>query len=86
MGAIGVARAFAFAGAHGSRLWTTPWPQITSVPTDVGDYTPVHEYVFKLQRLLETVTTASARKIGRERHDFMIQFFTQLDIEIGAIP
>lgn len=86
IGAIGVARVFAFAGSHGNRLWTTPWQEIAEPPTQTVDYTPGHEFVFKLKRLLDTLYTASARKIGQERHDFMIQFFTQLDLEIGAIP
>lgn len=85
MGAIGVARTFAFAGARGNRIWTMPWSQITEVPAQVADYTPGHEFVFKLQRLLESLHTTSARKIGQERHDFMVQFFTQLDNEIGVI-
>lgn len=86
IGAIGVARVFAFAGAHGNRLWTTRWQEITEPPNQKVDYTPGHEFVFKLKRLIETLYTASARKIGQERHDFMIQFFTQLDLEIGAMP
>ncbi len=84
IGAIGVGRAFAYAGAHGSRLWTEPW---TAAPPDEAqpegaDYTPVHEYVYKLQRVLNTLFTPSARIIGQERHAFMVHFFDQLDQEM----
>ena len=84
IGAIGIARAFAYAGSHGSRLWTEPW---SSAPADDAkprgeEYTPVHEYVYKLRRVLATLHTASARRVGAERHRFMITFFDRLDAEM----
>ncbi len=87
IGAIGVARAFAFAGSHGSRLWTEPW---TAVPRDDAkptgaDYTPVHEFVYKLRRILATLHTPAARKIGEQRQRFMEQFYEQLDAEMRQI-
>lgn len=84
MGAIGVARAFAYAGNDNNRLWTTPWqevPPIAAKPTG-AEYTPVHEYVYKLQRLLATLYTPTARRIGEARHQFMVDFFEQLDREM----
>lgn len=86
MGAIGVARAFAFAGAHDSRLWTESWrsaPGHAERPRG-ADYTPVHEYVYKLRRLYATLHTASARRIGAQRHAFMETFFEQLDAEMNG--
>lgn len=84
IGAIGIARAFAYAGATHNRLWTEAWsatPPDDAKPTG-GDYTPVHEYVYKLRRILATLHTASARRIGQERHRFMLAFFDQLDAEM----
>lgn len=84
IGAIGVARAFAYAGHDGNRLWTEPWPTVaqrTAKPTG-ADYTPVHEFVYKLQQLLATLHTATAQQIGAERHTFMVAFFSQLDAEM----
>jgi uncharacterized protein len=84
IGAIGIGRAFAYAGAHGSRLWHEPWSAVP--PIDVQprgeDYTPVHEYVYKLRRIMATFHTDSARRIGVERHRFMITFFDRLDAEM----
>jgi len=86
IGAIGVARAFAFAGSHGNRLWTTPYPKISAGEKPTGaDYTPVHEFVYKLERLLATLHTATARQIGRQRHTFMQQFYEQLDAEMRQV-
>lgn len=84
IGAIGVGRAFAFAGSHNNRLWTQPW---RAVPADVdkpdgADYTPVHEYVYKLRRLLSTLHTQTAQSMGARRHAFMEQFFAELDDEM----
>jgi uncharacterized protein len=84
IGAIGIARAFAFAGAHDNRLWREAW---TAAPPDAArphgrDYTPVHEYVYKLQRIYATLHTATARRIGAQRHAFMRTFFDRLDTEM----
>ncbi|RIK35933.1 MAG: hypothetical protein DCC57_22890 [Chloroflexi bacterium] len=84
IGAIGIGRAFAFAGAHGRRLWTEP---VGAAPPDDAqpqgrDYTPVHEYVYKLRRILATLHTASARRIGAARHAYMQTFFERLDAEM----
>jgi uncharacterized protein len=84
IGAIGVGRAFAFAGRYDSRLWTIPWmatPPISAKPTG-PEYTPVHEFVYKLQWLLATLYTATARDLGAQRHAYMVAFFTQLDAEM----
>jgi uncharacterized protein len=87
IGAIGVARVFAYAGAHSSRLWTEPSQQVPPIEQKPGgvDYTPVHEYVYKLQRILATLHTATARTIGERRHAFLCAFFDQLDDEVRGL-
>ena len=83
IGALGVARAFAYAGRFGSRLWSQPWPAAppdNAKPTGV-EYTPVHEFVYKLQRILATLYTPTARAIGTQRHAVMVTFYDQLDAE-----
>ena len=89
IGAIGVARAYAFAGAHDTALWKLPWRAIAAgggdavrSPDDLGgDYTPVHEFVFKLNRIPDRLHTATARAIAAERQRFMVAFFERLDEE-----
>ena len=83
-GAIGVARAFAHAGNHSSRLWNQPAAEASPVnaqPTG-PEYTPVHEFVYKLRRILATLYTPTAREIGAQRHEFMARFYEQLDAEM----
>lgn len=84
MGAIGVLRAAAFAGAHGARLWTVPLSEAgvgESLPAG-PNYTPVHEYAFKLSRLYATLHTSTARSLGARRHSVMLAFFAALDEEM----
>jgi uncharacterized protein len=91
IGAVGVARAFAYAGERGTALWRRPWREIAggagdaiASPAALGsDYTPVHEFVFKLDRIPEQLHTATARAIAEERRAFMRVFFDRLDAEIA---
>jgi len=85
IGAIGVARAFAYGGAHGQRLWVP----IPSVDVDAWDehgddqssHTPVHEFVVKLSRIKDRMFTLTGRRIAVGRHDAMVAFFERLSRE-----
>jgi uncharacterized protein len=84
IGAIGVARAVAYSAAHGHRLWSQPLAEIdasTAPPVGV-DYSPTHEFVYKLARLQDLLHTASARRIAADRHQVMAAFFQRLDEEV----
>jgi uncharacterized protein len=89
IGAIGVARAYAYAGSHDTALWKLSWREIAGGRGDAvrspdalgGDYTPVHEFVYKLDRIPDRLYTASARAIAAERQRFMREFFDRLDEE-----
>jgi len=85
IGAVGVARAFAYGGAHGQRLWAP----IASVDEarwkakgdDPKTHTPVHEFVIKLAHLRERLFTPAGRAIAKERHAYMVSFFERLEDE-----
>ena len=92
IGAIGVARVFAFAAHHGNRLWTHPLPELEQIigPDRRGyrrahggsrDYTPGHEFLCKLEGLAASMYTATAREMARDRHAYMLAFFRRLDEE-----
>ena len=81
MGAIGVARAFAYAGARGQRLWV-PLEVARTQGEGGTNHTPVHEFVFKLSRLRGVLTTPTGRAIAEERHAFMETFFARLEAEV----
>jgi len=90
IGAIGIGRVFAYAGARGTALWRRPWREIAAEAGDAvaapralgGDYTPVHEFVYKLDRIPDRLYTATARAIAAERQAFMRAFFERLDAEM----
>lgn len=81
IGAIGIARAYALAGKRGQRLWTET-PAGSSTDAQSPDYTPVHEFTFKLSRLKESLFTATARQIAEQRHRYMVEFFALLQDEV----
>jgi uncharacterized protein len=89
IGAIGVARAFAYGEAAGTALWRKPLGEIEREdvdarrgPEELGEgYTPSHEFVFKLDRIPERLRTRVAREMAEERRRFMRLFFERLDRE-----
>jgi uncharacterized protein len=86
IGAVGVARAFAYGGAHGQRLWAPVESVDVSRWTEEGDdphhHTPVHEFVVKLSRLRERLFTPTGRSIAEERHAYLVAFFERFDAEV----
>lgn len=86
IGAIGIARAFAFGGWRGQKLWA-------DVPADYTDpmdgreadprqHTAVHEYIVKLSKIKDRMQTTTGKQIAQQRHEFMVKFYAQLDKEI----
>lgn len=87
IGAIGVARAIAYGASHGHRLWSQPLDQIDAgdPPPAGADYTPSHEFVYKLARIAERLITPTARTLAAERHAVMAAFFRQMDQEVQGL-
>ena len=85
IGAIGVARAFAFGGHRGQKLWGAVPPgyrdRIDGVEVDPREHTAVHEFHVKLSKIKDRLFTATGRQIAAERHAFMVKFYEQLDRE-----
>jgi len=73
IGAVGVARAFAYGGAHGRRLWAEDGE---------GEHTSLQEFRVKLRRIRERLLTDEARRIADERHAFMVTFFERMADEV----
>jgi uncharacterized protein len=86
IGAIGVARVFAYGGAHGQRLWA-PIEEVDAARWQAeGDdhekHTPVHEFVVKLSKLKGQLFTEAGRAIAKERHAYMTAFYARLEAEV----
>jgi len=74
IGAVGVARAYLFAGELGARLHS-PEVDVTRAPAYSIDDTGYREYVVKLSKIKERILTATGRRLAEERHRFMVAFF-----------
>jgi uncharacterized protein len=88
IGAIGVARAFAYSGRAGKRLWAPVtddyldrWQRGL---VESGEHTAAHEFVVKLSRLRERLFTSEGRRIANERHAVMVHFFERLADEVSG--
>jgi uncharacterized protein len=85
IGAIGVARAFAVAGANNQLLYGgNDHPEKATREQHNSAHTPVAEFNVKLSRLLDRLYTPTARRIGAERHRFMVEFFDRFSEEIAG--
>ena len=83
IGAIGIGRAYAFAGRTGQRLWSTVPAGARATPTvDPTTHSPVIEFAVKLSHLAATLHTETARHIAQERHNYMVTFFERLESEV----
>ena len=80
IGAIGIARTFAYAGAHGDLIYDPALPFRESMTKDEyrnGKSTAVNHFYEKLLKLKDTLNTNAAKKAAKERHDFMTAFLDQ---------
>lgn len=82
IGAIGVARAFAYSGVIGQRLWAEIAPdyaeRFARGEARPGEHSSNHEFVVKLSRLRDRLTTRTGRTIAEERHSVMVSFYERL--------
>ena len=74
IGAVGVARAFLFAGELGARLHS-PEVDVAQAPAYSIDDTGYREYVVKLSKIKARILTPTGRRLAEERHRFMARFF-----------
>jgi len=85
IGAVGIGRAFLFAGEVGARLHNKDRDISKTLPYTKED-TAFREYIVKLRWVKDRIFTREGRRIARERHAFMVEFFDRLDRETdGAL-
>ena len=83
LGAVGLGRAFLFAGHCGARLHNTESEALSSPPYSRED-TAYREYLVKLRFVPEKMFTLEGKKIAASRLQFMKDFFSALDAEINS--
>jgi uncharacterized protein len=74
IGAVGVARAFLFAGEVGARLHNNE-SRIEDTQPYTSEDTGFREYKVKLCKIRERILTKEGRMLADERHAFMEDFF-----------
>jgi uncharacterized protein len=83
IGAIGAARAVAYAAQQGLPFFVRP--SITFMESgqkEAGEvHSAYHEYMFKLKHIKERLFTETAQEMAGERHEFMQDFFNRLSSE-----
>lgn len=86
IGAIGVARAVAYAARAGQPVFSEPSQRfLESGVREPGEpHSAYHEYIFKLRHLKDRLHTSLAKKIAEERHEYMAQFFSRIRQEIDG--
>jgi len=82
LGAVGIGRAFLFAGREHARLHNTESEAVNS-PAYSREDTAYREYLVKLRKLPDGMLTDPGRTIARERAAFMDSFFQRLNEETG---
>ena len=80
LGAVGIGRAFLFAGKFGARLHNTDKEALTHRAYSKED-TAYREYLVKLRKLPEAMLTLPGRRMALERIGFMREFFDRLNAE-----
>lgn len=81
IGAVGIGRAFLFAGEIGAKLHNKG-VDISQTRAYTKEDTAYREFVVKLSKVKDRMLTASGQKIAEKRHAFMVEFFHRLNLEV----
>ncbi|MBR7106837.1 MAG: HD domain-containing protein [Lentisphaeria bacterium] len=83
LGAVGLGRAFLFAGHCNARLHNSEAEALAGEPYSRED-TAFREYLVKLRHVPEKMFTSEGKKIAVKRLQFMENFFSTLESEING--
>lgn len=84
IGAVGIARTFAYGGAKGRKLYDwqeKPRSEMTEEEYRSAPTSSATHFYEKLLLLKNTMNTATGKQIAEERHQFMLSFIEQLKKE-----
>ena len=80
IGAVGIGRAFLFAGEVGARMHNKGIDLSKTEPYTEED-TAYREFMVKLRHIKDRIHTREGKRVAAERHRFMVAFFDRLDRE-----
>ncbi len=81
IGAVGIGRAFLFAGQIGARLHNAEIDPANTASYSTED-TAYREFQVKMSKVRDQMLTAIGRQLAQRRHEFMETFFVELHREI----
>ncbi|WP_366289026.1 HD domain-containing protein [Paenibacillus sp. AN1007] len=88
LGAIGIARTFAFSGARGREMYDPSLPpreQMTREEYRNGRSTTINHFYEKLFKLKDLMNTSYGKQLAQQRHDYMVQFVEQFKREWESV-
>jgi len=83
LGAVGVGRAFLFAGEVGARLHN-PEVDLDKTRSYSREDTALREFSVKLCKIRDRMLTETGRRMAEDRHAYMVSFFERLDREVAG--
>ncbi|MBN2408883.1 MAG: HD domain-containing protein [Candidatus Aminicenantes bacterium] len=83
IGAVGIGRAFLFAGEVGARLHD-PKIQVDQTQPYSQEDSAYREFLVKLSKIKDRIFTREGRRIARDRHRFMTEYFKRLNRETAG--
>ncbi|MEJ6951988.1 HD domain-containing protein [Natronospora cellulosivora (SeqCode)] len=84
IGAIGIGRAFVFAGENRAKVHDKD-VDIEKTKSYTEDDTAYREYLVKLRYIKDKLLTTEGKRLGKVRHDFMVEFFNRLNQEVEGL-
>jgi uncharacterized protein len=81
IGAVGIGRAFLFAGQTGAKLHNDTDVDILDCKPYSKEDTAYREFKFKMSKIKDRMLTPEGRRLAEERHVFMEVFFERLERE-----
>ena len=81
LGAVGIARTFAFGGAHGRAIWN---PVAEAMPQGPYGISSIHHFYDKLLQLPNDMYTEPARRLAARRVAVMEEFLRMFYLEWGT--
>lgn len=82
IGAVGIGRAFLFAGEVGATLHNKEQVDSGKTKPYTKEDTAYREFAVKLSKIRDKMLTTEGKRMAEERHRFMTEFFYRLDCEV----
>ncbi|MFI8688357.1 HD domain-containing protein [Rossellomorea sp. NPDC077527] len=84
IGAIGIARTFAYGGKKGRSMYNPGFQVRSNMSLEEyrnGDSSSIHHFHEKLLKLKDLMCTETGKALAEERHEFMLRFLEQFNRE-----